>query len=523
MLINPIDTIDNPEPNTLECAPCDERHSDVKEFPMSIRSRLASVAFAAALAFTVPALASAGADASVNIGSLYEPTKLYFGGGQGITEALHGNVYETLFKLNDDGSVSNLLASDVKSSADGLTYTVTLREGVKFHSGRALTAADVKASWQAVLAPNSLAARKSSYKTIQSIDVPDAKTLVFHLANKWISFRYALSYLWIVNPDNKDLDNAPDGTGAYKFDKWSRGSTLSLKRNDAYWGAKAKNAQVVFHYFTDASALSNSLLAGDIDIIAVVQSPDALAQFKNASVYKINDNSSTTKELLAFNDKVAPFDNVKVRKAIYSAIDRKKLLNSIWGGYGKLIGSMVPPTDPWYIDLANNNPYDPKLAKKLLTEAGFPNGLTFTLDTPTYDPHPTVAEFLVSELAKVNVTVKINSISADEWYTKVFQKRDFGATLQEPVNDRDVVWYGNPDFYWGYNNATVQQLVKESETGTAAEQVAKLTKVNQIISDEAASVWLYLYPQIVIAKTNVSGYPVHGLNSQFYAYDIVKN
>ena len=124
---------------------------------------------------------------------------------------------------------------------------------------------------------------------------------------------------------------------------------------------------------------------------------------------------------------------------------------------------MVPPTDPWYVDLTDVNPYDLDLAKQLLADAGYPDGFTFTLDTPSYDPHPAVAEFLQSQLAEIGVTVEINTISADEWYTKVFQDLDYDATLQEHVNDRDVVWYGNPDFYWGYDNADVQQWVSEAE------------------------------------------------------------
>ena len=179
--------------------------------------------------------------------------------------------------------------------------------------------------------------------------------------------------------------------------------------------------------------------------------------------YTVTDGQSTTKELLAFNDRVAPFDNVQVRKAVARAIDDQKLLSSIWGDYGTLIGSMVPPTDPWYVDLTGVDAYDPESAKALLAEAGFPDGFTFTLDTPDYDPHPIVAEFIKSELAKIGVTVNINIITANEWYTKVYQAHDFEATLQEHVNHRDIVFYGNPDFYWGYNNPEVVELIKSSE------------------------------------------------------------
>lgn len=466
-----------------------------------------------------------GDDATIAIGSLYEPQNLSNtgGGGQGVTEAFTGNVYEGLYRLTDDGEVEPVLAADSTVSDDGLTYTFILKDGVTFHSGDPLTSADVKSSIEAVTAEDSQSARKSSFAVISDIATPDDKTVVITLSERSISFIYNLSYVWIVNDAAKDLKTTEDGTGPYTLGDWKRGSTLSLERWDDYWGEPAKNAEVVFTYFTDATALSNALVTKQIDIITSVQSPDQLSQFTDNADYVVSDGDSTTKELLAFNDRVAPFDQALVRKAVYSAIDTKKLLSSIWGDYGTLIGSMVPPTDPWYEDLTQVNPYDPELAKQQLAEAGFADGFTFTLDTPSYDPHPAVAEFLQSELAKVGITVEINTISADEWYSKVFKERDFQATLQEHVNDRDVVWYGNPDFYWGYDNPEVTQWVSEAEQATTTEeQTAKLKLVNEQIAEDAASVWLYLYPQIVVAASDVSGYGVNGLNSQFFVADIVR-
>ncbi|MET3510038.1 ABC transporter substrate-binding protein [Plantibacter flavus] len=466
-----------------------------------------------------------GDDATIAVGSLYEPQNLSNtgGGGQGVTEAFTGNVYEGLYRLTDDGEVEPVLAADSTVSDDGLTYTFTLKDGVTFHSGDPLTSADVKSSIEAVTAEESQSARKSSFAVISDIATPDDKTVVITLSERSISFIYNLSYVWIVNDAAKDLKTTEDGTGPYTLGDWKRGSTLSLERWDDYWGEPAKNAEVVFTYFTDATALSNALVTKQIDIITSVQSPDQLSQFTDNADYVVSDGDSTTKELLAFNDRVAPFDQALVRKAVYSAIDTKKLLSSIWGDYGTLIGSMVPPTDPWYEDLTQVNPYDPELAKQQLAEAGFADGFTFTLDTPSYDPHPAVAEFLQSELAKVGITVEINTISADEWYSKVFKERDFQATLQEHVNDRDVVWYGNPDFYWGYDNPEVTQWVSEAEQATTTEeQTAKLKLVNEQIAEDAASVWLYLYPQIVVAASDVSGYGVNGLNSQFFVADIVR-
>jgi peptide/nickel transport system substrate-binding protein len=490
-----------------------------------VRGALAAAALLTTAIAPAALAADFNPDATIQIGSLYEPQNLdnTAGAGQGINEAFNSNVYEALFQLTDAGTVVPQLVDSYTMSDDGLTYTFKLKPDVTFHSGDKLTSADVKYSIERVTAENSKSSRKSSLKPIASIETPDEQTVVIKLSSRSISLPYNLSYVWIVDHNAKDLTASEDGTGPYTLGQWRRGSALSLERFDKYWGPKPTNKEVIFHYFTDATAENNALLTHAIDIITSVQSPDSLARFQNNPEFKVTNGQSTTKLVLAYNDRVKPFDNVKVRKAIARAINNKQLLQSIWGNYGTLIGSFVPPTDPWYEDLTGVDPYDPASARQLLAEAGYPDGFSFTLDTPNYDPHPVVAQFVQSELAKVGITVKINIITANEWYTKVYQKHDFQVTLQEHVNHRDIVFYGDPDFYWGYNNPEVIKLIQQSEAArTTDEQTADLKKANRIISEEKASDWLYLYPQIVVASANVSGYPVNGLNSQFFVSGIKK-
>ena len=134
-----------------------------------------------------------------------------------------------------------------------------------------------------------------------------------------------------------------------------------------------------------------------------------------------------------------------------------------------------------------------------------------------------VAEFVKSELAKIGVTVNINPITSDEWYTKVFQQRDYEATLQEHVNDRDVVWYGNPDFYWGYDNPQVTAWVAEAEqASTVEEQTEKLKLVNDrsprmLPAPGCTSTRSWWWPPLTSAATQYNG-----LNTMFHAYDIVR-
>ncbi|TQS70951.1 ABC transporter substrate-binding protein [Rhodobacteraceae bacterium] len=463
--------------------------------------------------------------AVVNIGSLYEPQNLdnTAGAGQGINEAFNGNVYEGLFVLTDAGDVEPKLVDSYTTSDDGLVYTFTLKDGVTFHSGDPMTAADVKTSIERVTAEGSASSRKSTLDVIDKIEAPDDKTVVITLKTASISLPYNLSYVWIVNDAAEDISASEDGTGPYMLQEWRRGSALAMVPFDAYWGEAPSNGGVMFQYFTDATAQNNALLTGAVDIITSVQTPDALARFADNPDFTISEGASTTKELLAYNDRVAPFDNVEVRAALSKAVDKQKLLRAVWGDYGTLIGSFVPPTDPWFVDLTDVNAYDPDAAKQMLAEAGYPDGFTFTLDTPNYDPHPIVAQFLQNELAKVGVEVKINIITANEWYTKIYKAHDFQATLQEHVNHRDIVFYGNPDFYWGYNNPEVTRLITQSEAAPDTDtQTDMLRDANEMIAQDAASMWLYLYPQIVVSTSNVTGYPLNGLNSQFFAADITK-
>ena len=362
-----------------------------------------------------PALsAEGGPDATISIGSLYEPQNLdnTAGAGQGINEAFNGNVYEALFRLNDDGSVSPSLVKDYTVSDDGLTYTFTLQPGVTFHSGDPLTSADVKWSIERVTSPDSKSSRKNSLKPIASIETPDDATVVIKLSSRSISLPYNLSYVWVINDAAKDLQATEDGTGPYALDGWQRGSQLAVKRFDKYWGPKPENGEVIFKYFTEATALNNALLTGAVDVITSVQSPDSLAQFKDNPDFTVAEGKSTTKLLLAYNDRVAPFDNVKVRKALARAVDDKKLLEAVWGEYGTLIGSFVPPTDPWYVDLTEVDAYDPESAKALLAEAGYPDGFEVDFACPNnrYVNDEAICQAVTAMWSRIGVKAKLRTL-----------------------------------------------------------------------------------------------------------------
>ncbi|NNG02135.1 MAG: ABC transporter substrate-binding protein [Desulfobacteraceae bacterium] len=475
---------------------------------------------------STPAAEGYDPDATVKIGSMTPPVSLnnVGGAGQGVNEALYCNVYEPLMVLEDDGAITNGLAASYEISGDGLVYTFKLRKGVTFHDGSPLMAADVKFSFNRVLTKASKAARKADLlRVIDKVDVVDDGTIVVKMKQKSQSMMYFVTYVWILKEGAANTEATANGTGPFKLADYKSGTSITLERNAHYWGDAARCKKIIIKYFNNNSAQANALTSGQIDIITNVDSPEQLTNFKGKSKFTITEGKSTVKQVLAFNDQRKPFTDMRVRQAISSAINKEAIRKATWDTYGLLIGSFVPPSDPWYEDLSGINSYNPARAGKLLADAGLPDGFSFELITPATEAHQLSAQAVKNDLAKIGVTVSIKVIDPSAWYQIVFKNRDYDATLQEHVNDRDLVWYGNPKFYWGYDNKDVQQWVSDAQLADTPEQeTAIYKKIARTIAEEAASSWLYLYPQLRISASNVTGYPANGKNASFYMGKIRK-
>ncbi|MFF1530082.1 ABC transporter substrate-binding protein [Cellulomonas sp. NPDC058312] len=499
----------------------------------SRRSRLgAALAAATALVLAACSSGSGSADGStaavdpaaeIVIGSTNEPTGLVrnVGGSSGVSQTMTRNVYEGLTSVDVDGSVVPTLAESWDVSEDGLAYTFHLQPDVTFHDGTALTADDVVWSISEAIGPESKSARKSDLLVIQQATAVDDATVRLDLSRPSQGLTFYLASVTVVKNGDTEL-TSDNGTGPYRFVEWVQGDHLTIEKYDAYWGEPAQNAGVTFRFFQDTTALNNALLTGDLDLVIAEDSPDQLVQFQDDPDFTITEGTSTTKQIWAFNDREAPFSDVRVRQALYKAIDREAILSAVWDGYGQVIGSMVPPTDPWYVDQADVHGYDPDAAEALLTEAGVTD-LTISVDYIPDDTTEAILALLTKNLAAVGVTLTPNPVDDATWYQKVYTDHDFSTTLMGHVNPRDVLWYANPDFYWGYDNPQVQAWVTQAdEAATEAEQVELLTQVNETIGEEAASAWLYLDPQIRVARADISGFPVDQVTESFYVADIVR-
>ncbi len=473
-------------------------------------------------------IAQAADTDQVVIGAVIEPTTLDITGAAGaeIPQLLLGNVYEGLLQITDRGSIRPALASTYSVSKDGKTYTFNLKSA-RFHDGSRMTANDVVWSLRRLIDPNSPVTPdlKGQFDRIASIKSSGPSTVVVTLKTRDNDFEFNLTQRGgaIFKAGTSSFASKANGTGPYRLKSWNRGTSVTLERNEQYHGTKAKTKTVVFRYILDSTALSNAMLSGQIDIMTTVQSPELLDVFRQRKNLKVYSGSTTFEVTMGMNNSRAPLNNVKVRQAIRQAIDKRALVKTAWAGYGLRIGSFVPPTDPWYENLANRYPYDLAKSRQLLAEAGYPNGFNLTLDVPGI-PYATASqEFIAASLAKVGIKVTIRPVSFPEWISRVFLQADYDLTIIAHVEPNDMAIYANPNYYFRFDNAQYRNLLTEArEAETKLARNAAMRRAARILADQHVSDWLWLLPNIQVAKYNVTGFPMRAIGGGYVVANIIK-
>nr|WP_240940182.1 ABC transporter substrate-binding protein [Planosporangium flavigriseum] len=428
------------------------------------------------------------------------------------------NVYEGLVKLDQDGKIVPLLAKSWDISDDRKTYTFHLQDNATFTNGKKFTADDVvfslnrvKTDWKVSL--------KSAMDVVSSVEKKDDTTAVVTLAkpsNSWL-YKMATRVGAMFSRDGiADLANTPVGTGPYKLESWKRGDAITLAASPNYWGTKPKLEKVVLKYFKDATAMNNALLTGGIDVISTVQAPESLQQFTNNSKYEVIEGTTTGEVVLSFNNSKAPLNDKRVRQAIRHAINHKTLVETAWAGRGQVIGGMVPPSDPWYEDLTGVTPYDPAKAKALLAEAGQSN-LKLRLRIANLPYAVAAGQVVKSQLAEVGITADIEPLEFPaRWLDVVFKQADYDMSIINHVEPRDLgALFGNPNYYLRYNNPKVQELLAKADAGPESDQIAAMKEAARLVSEDAAADFLFLFPNLIVAETGVTGLPKNLVSESF--------
>jgi peptide/nickel transport system substrate-binding protein len=312
----------------------------------------------------------------------------------------------------------------------------------------------------------------------------------------------------IVEPKSAETNaTKPVGTGPYRLENWSKGSSCVLVKWDGYRNPSlAKLRKVTFRFISDPAAQAAAVLSGDVDAFPRIATR-VVPQFKGNPQFQVLIGGTRAKTIISINNKHKPLDDVRVRRAILAAIDRKGFIEAAADGYGTPIGSHYVPGAEGFVDTTGVNPYDPEKAKKLLAEAGVktPLELTMTLPPPPYARQG--GEFVVAQLAKVGITVKAQNVEWAQWLSNTYGgPHNYDLTIVSHVEPFDLGNYAKPDYYWGYSNPKFNQLYDRIKaTGNAAERAKLLGEAQRLLAQDAANGFMYQPQFPTVAKKEVRG------------------
>ncbi len=328
------------------------------------------------------------------------------------------------------------LAESYTVSDEGLTYTFKLRDGVKFHNGRAMTSADVKYSFERAVSPatqspgggyfgmiggyDEVAGGKAT--TLSGIETPDDKTVIFKLSRPDATFLHlmAINFGFIVPKEEvekagADWGKKPVGTGAFKFVEWAPGQNIKLERNKDYFRAGVPYLDnLTFEFGQDPTVAVLRLKKGEVDIVGdglpPAQFTEVMADPANKDLIAVGDQLQTG--YVTMNVTQPPFDNLKVRQAVNMAINKDRVVRLI-NNRAVPANQPLPPAMPGYNSANTGYAYDPEAAKKLLAEAGV-GEISTELYAMNVDPNPRIAQSIQQDLAAVGIKAEIRSLAQAE-------------------------------------------------------------------------------------------------------------
>ena len=450
---------------------------------------------AAALALPLAACGDSAPRDNVVVAASAAPAGLDFTttGGAAAPQALVGNVYETLVRIDASGTPVPHLAERVER--DGGVFTFHLRDGVTFADGTPFTADDAAFSIHYVQNEwtNGL---KTQMDPVTHVEVVDERTLRVTVEggeaaeDAWLWSMGTLTGAMMTPVGVDKLATAPLGTGPYTVKRFDVGEAIEFDAREDYWGGDVAHDGLI-RYFDDPVSAVNALRVGDADVVWGMQAPQLIDTLPED--IRVEVGTTNGEVLLSMNNTRAPFDDPDVRRAVAYAVDRAAVNEVVYNGLGTDTGGApVPPTDPWYPD-RDFYPFDPDKARELL--AGRTPEITITVPNRPYAQE--ASELIYSQLQDVGFRVRLETVEFPAvWLNQVLMGHDYQASLVSHVEPRDVpMLFGNPEYYLGYDNAVVRERIAAGDMTGAVEQ----------IMDDAAALTLTNAPNIVLYAPGVSG------------------
>lgn len=430
------------------------------------------------------------------------------------TRSVLFNIFEGLVKPDKDGNLIPAVAEKLPDvSSDGLTYTFKIRSGIKFHNGNAVTASDVKYSLETAKAD-----QIAGLSEVKSVDADDPSTVKITLNVKDNDF---LSYLTvaIIPKDYTQQDTHPIGTGPYKFESYTPQQSLVLAKNTDYWQKGLPHLdKVTFKFESDTNALLLDLQGGGVQAASV----DNATANQLKTGFTIEQANSNAVQQLDLNNAVKPFDNVKVRQAVSYAIDPDEIIKTVNYGKGVRVGTPVIPGFKKYYDesLANAYKKDPAKAKQLLSEAGYPNGFSFSITVPSnYQVHVDTAQVIINELKAIGVTATIKQVDWATWLSQTYTNRQYESTVIS-VDGSNL----SPESFLGryvttsksnflnYKSTDYDTLYKQAvNENDDTKRIQLFKQAQELVSKDAAAVYIQDIASLTALKTGYAGFTPYPL------------
>ncbi len=420
-----------------------------------------------------------------------------------------------MVKPDENGNLVNAVASDYTVSEDGLVYTFTLREGVKFHNGNAVTAEDVKYSLERVSGLLDGTPLISTLSTIQAVEILDEKTVQVTVGSANTELIYSFVAAIIPSGSGEEEGADPIGTGPFSYVSYKPQEGIVLAKFADYWQQGLPSLdQVEFKITGSADTALMELQGGTIDLYAYLT--DSQAQTLKDS-HQVIASPSNVVQALFLNNAVAPLDDVRVRQAILYALDKEAVNDFVGGGSGTLISSaMLPTLKDYYVDL--NDTYgttaNVEKAKELLTEAGLADGFDLEIAIPSnYEFHMQTGEVVVEQLKAAGINATIKAVEWSTWLEEVYNGRQYAATISGITCDMTPGYLLNrfqtdssKNFINFANTEYDETYAKAQASLDLTEKAAYYARLQEILCEEAGSAFLQVPANMTAISKRLTGY-----------------
>lgn len=434
------------------------------------------------------------------------------------TQEVMLNLFSGLITITLDGEIINDLAEEIEVSEDLMTYTVKLKQPVKFHNDQAMTSKDVAYTFNRLNGrtedqPDPLTA---NFNAIESIETPDDETVIFKMNRVDVAFLSKLMIAIIPEGSGPDQAKEPIGAGPFKFDGYTAGVGIDMLRHDNYHGTLPELEKVEFKIYTDANTGFLALQVGEVDILNLTLDQTYSVDQSKITVLTAPQNMV---QLITLNFEFEPFQNLKVRQALNHAINKEEIIEMLAPGSPQLDTNYSPIMGYYYNkDTEDYYDYNPDKAKELLKAAGYED-LTFSLKVPTEYPfHVDTALLLQAQLENVGVNMKLLPIEWNTWLSEVYESALYEASIigltgkLDPdtiLNRFETTFLRN---FYNYSNSYYDDLIEQARKTADPEERREIYREAQMILTEEAVAIFIMDPTLYRAVNNrLSGlhtYPI---------------